>query len=92
VLSALLKMLVDEGLVQRSVHSEHPLRAEYRLTERGRSLLPIMLVNGRWGLMHMFERETKLRDAVARAIYEQWPEAREELSEIVGGKGRTRTD
>jgi DNA-binding HxlR family transcriptional regulator len=92
VLSARLKMLIDEGLIQRSVYSEHPLRAEYLLTERGRSLLPVMLAIGRWGLMHMFEDETKLRDAVARAIYEQWPEAREELSEIVGGKGRTRTD
>jgi DNA-binding HxlR family transcriptional regulator len=83
ILSARLKMLMEEGLVERQVYSQHPLRAEYHLTEKGRSLLPIILALGEWGLHNTFEGETEARDAVARAIYKRIPESRAAL--VAGG-------
>ncbi len=81
VLSARLKMMTEEGLIERHVYSQHPLRAGYELTERGRSLLPVILAIGEWGLTNLFEGETRLRDAIAAAIYDQIPEARQSLTE-----------
>lgn len=79
VLSARLKMLMSEDIVSREVYSQHPLRAEYRLTDKGRSLLPVMLSLGSWGLDHLFEDEPDLRDAIAREIYDNAPATREAL-------------
>jgi DNA-binding HxlR family transcriptional regulator len=76
VLSARLKMLMEEGVIERHIYSQHPLRAEYHLTEKGRSLLPIILAIGTWGLENLFEDEPEVRDAIARAIYNQIPESR----------------
>ena len=42
LLSDRLKKLEQHGLVERSLYSQHPLRAEYRLTEKGRSLAPVL--------------------------------------------------
>jgi DNA-binding HxlR family transcriptional regulator len=88
VLSARLKMLTDEGLIERSVYSQHPLRADYRLTEQGRTVLPILLALGKWGLDNLFEGETEMRDAVAAAIYVHIPETREALTEAGYAQGR----
>jgi DNA-binding HxlR family transcriptional regulator len=49
ILSARLATLVDEGIVERRPYSEHPERFEYRLTEKGRDLIPILLAFLRWG-------------------------------------------
>ncbi len=89
VLSARLKMLTDEGLIGRSVYSEHPLRADYRLTERGRSLVPVLLEIGKWGLDNLFEGDTELRTAVASVIYDRIPETRAMLMEVGYVKGRS---
>jgi DNA-binding HxlR family transcriptional regulator len=80
VLSARLKWLMENGFIEREVYSEHPLRAEYRPTERGRSLLPVLLAIGRWGLENTFE-DLEQRDRVARAIYDQIPESRPIIEE-----------
>lgn len=89
VLSARLKMLMEEGLIERNVYSQHPLRADYGLTDRGRTLLPILLSLGKWGLDNLFEGETDVRDAVAAAIYENIPETREALTEAGYAEGRS---
>jgi DNA-binding HxlR family transcriptional regulator len=81
-------MLTDEGLIERNVYSEHPLRAGYRLTERGRTLLPVLLALGKWGLDNLFEGETEMRNAVAAVIYDHIPETRETLTEAGYAKGR----
>ena len=81
VLSARLKSLLENGITEREVYSEHPLRAEYHLTELGRSLLPIVLSIGMWGFENTFAGEHDLRDAVAEAVYENIPESREMLEE-----------
>ena len=88
VLSARLKMLTDEGLIERNVYSEHPLRADYRLTERGRTLQPVILAIVKWGLDNMYDGEPKLHAAVAAYIYEHIPETRETLTEAGYAEGR----
>lgn len=92
VLSARLKLLMEDGIIEREVYSEHPLRAEYHLTERGRSLLPVVLAVGMWGLEHEFDGEAELRDAVAGYIHRSIPESRESLEEAGYVVRRTGTD
>ena len=92
VLSARLKMLMDAGMIERKVYSEHPLRAEYALTDKGRDLVPVLLEIGKWGLDHMFAGETKLRNQVAAAIYVSIPETREVLVESGYVKRRAGAD
>ncbi|MFU8792967.1 MAG: winged helix-turn-helix transcriptional regulator [Acholeplasmataceae bacterium] len=48
VLSERLKYLENEGIVQRNVYPDIPVRIEYTLTEKGRSLKPIMDEIGKW--------------------------------------------
>ena len=48
-LSARLKRLEEAGIVERRFYEEHPPRAEYVLTDKGRALGPIVLALKRWG-------------------------------------------
>ena len=48
-LSARLKDLESQGLVERRTYSEHPPRLEYQLTEKGRSLGPVLKALRDWG-------------------------------------------
>lgn len=49
ILSARLKDLEASGLVERKAYSHHPPRLEYHLTERGRSLGPVLRALRKWG-------------------------------------------
>lgn len=49
-LSQRLKKLEALGVIERRFYSEHPPRAEYRLTEKGRSLGPVMRALYDWGM------------------------------------------
>lgn len=49
LLTARLKRLQADGLVTRQAYSQRPLRYEYRLTEMGRDLMPIVLALRAWG-------------------------------------------
>ena len=69
LLSDRLKKLEQHSLVERVVYSQHPLRAEYRLTSRGRSLEPVLEAMVRWGLDHCFQDEPDARAAVAQHIF-----------------------
>ncbi len=48
-LSARLKKLEQNGIIERRFYEQHPPRAEYVLTERGRELGPIMKSLRDWG-------------------------------------------
>ncbi|HEY7239038.1 MAG TPA: helix-turn-helix domain-containing protein [Burkholderiales bacterium] len=48
-LSARLKKLEENGIIERRFYTEHPPRAEYVLTERGRELGPVMKSLRNWG-------------------------------------------
>lgn len=49
VLAERLKMLVDEGVFERRRYSERPDRYEYRLTEKGLALYPVVISLLEWG-------------------------------------------
>jgi DNA-binding HxlR family transcriptional regulator len=48
-LSARLKNLEQNGILARQFYEEHPPRAEYVLTDRGRELGPIIKALREWG-------------------------------------------
>src|SRR6202050_1572932 len=52
-LAARLRTLVASGILERRQYSEHPARYEYRLTEAGRDLYPVILSLLRWGDQHL---------------------------------------
>jgi DNA-binding HxlR family transcriptional regulator len=49
ILTDRLNSLVDKGVLKRARYQERPARYEYRLTEKGLDLLPILLLMMRWG-------------------------------------------
>jgi DNA-binding HxlR family transcriptional regulator len=49
LLSRRLKRLVDAGILEKRPYSERPLRHEYRLTEKGRALHPVLMLLMAWG-------------------------------------------
>lgn len=51
-LSSTLKSLEADGLVDRREYPQIPPKVEYRLTERGRSLIPILDQLCEWGERH----------------------------------------
>lgn len=48
-LSQRLKRLETDNLIEREIYSEHPIRVNYRLTERGSSLGTVLLALKNWG-------------------------------------------
>jgi DNA-binding HxlR family transcriptional regulator len=48
-LSARLKTLEEHGIVERRFYDEHPPRAEYVLTDKGRELGPVLRALRDWG-------------------------------------------
>ena len=51
-LSGRLKSMEDNGLVRRSLYKERPPRLEYALTDKGKSLGPIVKALREWGAQH----------------------------------------
>jgi DNA-binding HxlR family transcriptional regulator len=51
-LSARLKRLEEAGIISRQFYEEHPPRAEYLLTPKGRELGPVMKLLRAWGEKH----------------------------------------
>ena len=53
VLSSTLRTLEADGLIDRKVYAEVPPKVEYRLTEVGKSLLPLIQQLTDWALANM---------------------------------------
>ncbi|HSU62988.1 MAG TPA: helix-turn-helix domain-containing protein [Burkholderiales bacterium] len=51
-LSTRLKAMEKQGLIERKLYSEHPPRLEYHLTDRGKSLGPVLAALRDWGRRH----------------------------------------
>lgn len=49
LLSDRLRLLVDEGIFARERYQERPERHEYRLTQKGLDLYPVLLSLMKWG-------------------------------------------
>jgi DNA-binding HxlR family transcriptional regulator len=52
VLAARLERLVETGVLEKAPYQEHPLRHEYRLTDKGRDLWPVLVELVQWGDRH----------------------------------------
>ena len=44
-----LKRMVEEGVLRKEPYQQRPLRHEYRLTDKGKDLYPVLLSLVRWG-------------------------------------------
>jgi hypothetical protein len=49
MLSVRLNRLADEGILNRVEYQRHPRRYEYRLTDKGREVYPILAAMAAWG-------------------------------------------
>src|SRR5512140_1508372 len=49
VLATRLQSLVEHGILERRLYQDRPERYEYRLTEKGRDLYPVLITMMRWG-------------------------------------------
>jgi DNA-binding HxlR family transcriptional regulator len=52
-MAARLRVLVGSGVLRRRQYCDHPARFEYKLTEAGRDLYPVILALMRWGDRHL---------------------------------------
>jgi DNA-binding HxlR family transcriptional regulator len=52
VLQARLERLVEEGILRKELYQERPPRYEYRLTQKGRDLWPVLVTLLQWGDRH----------------------------------------
>ena len=53
ILSARLKAMEDNGLIRRQLYSDRPPRVEYLLTDKGKSLGPIVKAMRDWGTKNL---------------------------------------
>jgi DNA-binding HxlR family transcriptional regulator len=49
VLTDRLDHLVGHGVIERQAYQDHPVRYDYRLTEKGRDLWPVLVAMREWG-------------------------------------------
>src|SRR5271156_1380602 len=49
VLNDRLRLLTEEGVLERAVYQQRPVRYEYRLTQKGQDLYPVLLSLMGWG-------------------------------------------
>jgi DNA-binding HxlR family transcriptional regulator len=52
ILNQRLAHLVEHGVLAKVPYSEHPPRFDYRLTEKGRDLWPVLTTMRQWGDKH----------------------------------------
>lgn len=78
VLTQNLKALEQDGLISRTVIPDTPPRTEYRLTERGKSLIPLLDAVYDWG-WHVMQAEGLDIDALG----EMWHGYREKQDDVM---------
>ena len=62
VLSDRLRELESEGVVERVVYPQIPVRVEYRLTEKGRDLRPVVQAIHEWAEKWIFLPESQTEE------------------------------
>lgn len=66
LLAARLKRLEKAGMVERAFYSDHPPRAEYRLTHKGREFGAVVRAMYAWGTKHEPRRRPGSETAATR--------------------------
>ena len=56
MLTQQLRELEADGIVHRQVYAQVPPKVEYSLTEKGKSLKPVLDAMHDWGLKHLSEK------------------------------------
>lgn len=64
VLAARLKTLVEQGVMETRLYSEHPPRKDYLLTRKGRDLAPVIVALKAWGDAHVYGPSARPLDLV----------------------------
>ena len=62
MLTKQLKELEKDGMVIRTTFTEVPLRVEYSLTEKGKSIIPVLIAIADWGGAHVIRRFVNMMD------------------------------
>ena len=52
IIAERLKLLVDEGVLAKAPYQDRPVRHEYRLTDKGLALHPVIMAIVHWGDRH----------------------------------------
>lgn len=68
ILSDRLKLMEQHGLVLRRFYSDHPPRAEYELTDRGRELGKIVGALAAWGSRHVHKSSALVHEACGHPV------------------------
>ena len=68
ILSERLKLMEEHGLIRRSFYSDHPPRAAYELTDKGRELGVVVGALAAWGSRHLHRGTTLVHDACGHAV------------------------
>jgi DNA-binding HxlR family transcriptional regulator len=66
MLTTQLRELENDGIIKRVIYPEIPPRVEYFLTEKGKSLLPIIDLMKDWGYEHLIPRHPAKSVATAK--------------------------
>jgi DNA-binding HxlR family transcriptional regulator len=68
ILSERLKVMEDHGLIRRTFYSDHPPRAAYELTDRGRELGVVVGALAAWGSRHVHRGTALVHEECGHAV------------------------
>jgi DNA-binding HxlR family transcriptional regulator len=68
ILSERLKVLEEEGIIERGFYSTHPPRAQYTLTAKGRELKTVVGALAVWGSKYVHRASALVHDACGTPV------------------------
>jgi DNA-binding HxlR family transcriptional regulator len=68
LLSERLKLMEEHGLISRRFYSDHPPRAEYLLTEKGKELGHVVGALAVWGSRHLYRQAALVHEGCGEAV------------------------
>ncbi|MBI1848065.1 MAG: helix-turn-helix transcriptional regulator [Candidatus Rokubacteria bacterium] len=68
ILSERLKLMEEHALIERRLYSEHPPRAEYVLTDKGRELGVVVAALAQWGSRHVLPEHALVNEACGHQV------------------------
>lgn len=68
ILSQRIKLMERHGLLTRQMYSDHPPRAAYALTDKGRELGLVVGALAHWGSRHVHRRRALVHDRCGQAV------------------------